>query len=101
MMEWLRNRVRARRITQLDRLTQRARELDEMLAFGRFSDATRQQLQARRDEVQEAWKFVDAIENAWHAADTKSGLFEYAAGTWGPKEADELLARSGHAWRRM
>jgi glucose-6-phosphate 1-dehydrogenase len=61
-------------------------------------DAT---LFARRDEVQEAWKFVDAIENAWHAADTKSGLFEYASGSWGPKEADELLARDGHAWRRM
>ena len=61
-------------------------------------DAT---LFARRDEVQEAWRFVDTIEHAWHAADTQSGLFEYAAGTWGPKEADELLARDGHAWRRM
>ena len=61
-------------------------------------DAT---LFARRDEVQEAWKFVDTIENAWHADGTQSGLFEYPSGTWGPKEADELLARSGHAWRRM
>jgi glucose-6-phosphate 1-dehydrogenase len=61
-------------------------------------DAT---LFARRDEVQEAWKFVDAIENAWHANDKPPGLFEYASGSWGPKEADELLARDGHAWRRM
>jgi len=71
-------------------------------------DAT---LFARRDEVQEAWKFVDAIENAWHGKtrstelgarkDGTPGLFEYASGTWGPKEADELLARDGHAWRRM
>jgi glucose-6-phosphate 1-dehydrogenase len=61
-------------------------------------DAT---LFARRDEVQEAWKFVDAIEGAWHAQDTKSALCEYPSGTWGPKEADELLARDGHAWRRM
>jgi len=71
-------------------------------------DAT---LFARRDEVQEAWKFVDAIENAWHGEtrstelgarkDGAPGLFEYAAGTWGPKEADELLARDGRAWRRM
>jgi glucose-6-phosphate 1-dehydrogenase len=51
--------------------------------------------------VQEAWKFVDAIENAWHANDKPPGLFEYASGSWGPKEADELLARDGHAWRRM
>jgi glucose-6-phosphate 1-dehydrogenase len=61
-------------------------------------DAT---LFARRDEVQEAWRFVDAIEGAWHSADTTSGLFEYASGTWGPKEADALIERDGRTWRRM
>jgi glucose-6-phosphate 1-dehydrogenase len=25
----------------------------------------------------------------------------YAAGTWGPKEADEMLARDGRAWRQI
>jgi glucose-6-phosphate 1-dehydrogenase len=61
-------------------------------------DAT---LFARRDEVQEAWRFVDAIEGAWHSAETTSGLFEYASGTWGPKEADALIERDGRTWRRM
>jgi glucose-6-phosphate 1-dehydrogenase len=25
----------------------------------------------------------------------------YPAGSWGPTEADDLLERDGHAWRRM
>ena len=74
-------------------------EAYERLIFDAISgDAT---LFARRDEVQEAWRFVDAIEEAWHARDTLSALFEYAAGTWGPKEADALLVRDGRTWRRM
>ncbi len=57
---------------------------------------------ARRDEVEEAWHFVDAIENAWHAADGKAPeLYEYAAGSWGPKEAEELIERDGRKWRRF
>lgn len=61
-------------------------------------DAT---LFARRDEVEEAWRYVDVIENAWHNSETPPPLCEYASGSWGPKEADELLARDGREWRRM
>ena len=61
-------------------------------------DAT---LFARRDEVEEAWRFVDVIENAWHKSKTPPPLCEYVSGSWGPKEADELLRREGHEWRRM
>ena len=61
-------------------------------------DAT---LFARRDEVEEAWRYVDVIENAWHASETPPPLCEYASGSWGPKEADELLGRDGREWRRM
>ncbi len=67
---------------------------------------------ARRDEVEEAWQFVDVIERAWHGATDGSktsepggadapGLFEYAAGSWGPKEADDLVAQDGRTWRRL
>ena len=57
---------------------------------------------ARRDEVEEAWAFVDAIENAWHAgAGHQPPLRDYAAGSWGPKEADELVAQDGRSWRRL
>ncbi len=57
---------------------------------------------ARRDEVEQAWQFVDAIEGAWHAADGKApALYEYPAGSWGPKEAEELIERDGRKWRRF
>ncbi len=62
-------------------------------------DAT---LFARRDEVEEAWKFVDPILNAWHteAAD-QPPLTTYPAGSPGPVESDALLQSDGRAWRRI
>jgi glucose-6-phosphate 1-dehydrogenase len=56
---------------------------------------------ARRDEVEEAWSFIDIIENAWAAKKNAPKLFFYPAGSWGPEEADDLLARDGRAWRRL
>jgi glucose-6-phosphate 1-dehydrogenase len=61
-------------------------------------DAT---LFARRDEVEEAWKFIDCIEQAWHQAASPLPMAEYVAGTWGPKEADDLLHEDGNTWRRL
>ena len=61
-------------------------------------DAT---LFARRDEVEEAWAFIDIIENAWSEKTNPPELSFYPAGSWGPEEADELLARDGRAWRRF
>jgi len=53
---------------------------------------------ARRDEVETAWGIVQPILNAWASdADPPS---PYEAGTWGPHEADMLLARDGRTWRR-
>jgi glucose-6-phosphate 1-dehydrogenase len=28
-------------------------------------------------------------------------MCEYPAGSWGPKEADEMLKADGHVWRRL
>jgi len=61
-------------------------------------DAT---LFARRDEVEEAWKFIDHIESAWHESSNPPPVADYVAGTWGPKEADDLLAEGGRKWRRL
>src|SRR5438270_12686259 len=55
---------------------------------------------ARRDEVEEAWGFIDTIESAWSNKDAPP-LTYYPAGSWGPEEADELLARDGRTWRRL
>jgi glucose-6-phosphate 1-dehydrogenase len=50
----------------------------------------------RRDEAEQAWKWVDEVSDAWRGAAFKPK--EYAAGTWGPAEADLLLERGGRAW---
>ena len=54
---------------------------------------------ARRDEVEEAWKFVDAIHAAW--ATRSDDLAFYSSGSWGPGEADELINRHASTWRRL
>jgi glucose-6-phosphate 1-dehydrogenase len=53
----------------------------------------------RDDEVERAWTILDPILDAW-AAGQGGPLHFYAAGTWGPPAADELLERDGRAWRR-
>jgi glucose-6-phosphate 1-dehydrogenase len=51
----------------------------------------------RRDEVETAWQIVDSIRAGWDGKSLTNREF-YAAGTWGPIAADDLLAQSGHAW---
>ncbi|MGN6606159.1 MAG: glucose-6-phosphate dehydrogenase [Jatrophihabitans sp.] len=53
----------------------------------------------RADEVGRSWKIVDPILQAWAADDDPIPL--YQAATWGPREAGELLARDGRAWREL
>ena len=54
----------------------------------------------RADEVEGAWAIVTPIIETW--ADEPPPEFpNYEAGTWGPEEADELLARDGRKWRRI
>jgi len=54
----------------------------------------------RADGVEDGWSVVEPILDLWRAMPARS-FPNYAAGTWGPKEADELLAREGRAWRRI
>jgi glucose-6-phosphate 1-dehydrogenase len=60
-----------------------------------------QTLFARRDEVEQAWAFIDPIEEVWSAKEDAPKLCTYPAGSWGPQEADELMARDGRSWRRL
>ncbi|MFV0416101.1 MAG: glucose-6-phosphate dehydrogenase [Chthoniobacterales bacterium] len=69
---------------------------ERLLLDAMSGDAT---LFARRDEVEEAWKFVDSIRAAWE--DDSEDLAFYSAGTWGPTESDNLLKRHGATWRRL
>jgi glucose-6-phosphate 1-dehydrogenase len=71
---------------------------ERLLLDAMSGDAT---LFARADEVEQAWAFVDPIEEAWCAKKGAPELFLYPAGSWGPEQADALLARDGRAWRRL
>ncbi|MFI9389361.1 glucose-6-phosphate dehydrogenase [Streptomyces bauhiniae] len=51
----------------------------------------------RTQEVEESWKILDPIERYWNEHGTPA---QYASGSWGPEEADEMLARDGRSWRR-
>ena len=54
----------------------------------------------RADEVEAAWSVVTPIINSW--ADMPAPHFpDYAAGTWGPEAATELIERDGRRWRRI
>ena len=52
----------------------------------------------RADEVETAWGLIDPILQGWEDPSGKQPLASYEPGSWGPREADELLAREGHQW---
>ena len=54
-------------------------------------------LYARADEVEAAWAFVDPILEYWEKGDNVN-TYGYAAGTWGPKNSDDLLEAT-NGWR--
>ena len=60
-----------------------------------LGDAT---LFTRADEVEEQWALVDAIVAPWRR--DHPTFPNYAAGTWGPPDADELTGRDARQWRR-
>ena len=68
---------------------------ERLLLEAILGDAT---LFIRRDEVETAWGIVDSIRKGWNDKPLSNREF-YAAGTWGPVAAEELLAQNGHVWR--
>jgi glucose-6-phosphate 1-dehydrogenase len=58
-----------------------------------LGDAT---LFPRNTEVEASWSVIDPLEEFWYGREPAT----YRAGEWGPKEADEMVARDGRAWRR-
>jgi glucose-6-phosphate 1-dehydrogenase len=54
----------------------------------------------RADEVEAAWSIATPIVDSW--LDAPAPEFpNYAAGTWGPDAAEELIERDGRHWRRI
>jgi glucose-6-phosphate 1-dehydrogenase len=52
----------------------------------------------RSDEVEAAWRVVDPLIQYWESHKPKR-MPTYAAGSWGPREADELIEEDGVEWR--
>ena len=55
-----------------------------------------QTLFMRRDEVEEAWRWIDPIFEAWELNDQP--VRGYTAGTWGPSQSIALIERDGRTW---
>jgi glucose-6-phosphate 1-dehydrogenase len=58
-----------------------------------LGDAT---LFPRNEEVELSWMVIDPLEEFWVGKKPE----KYRAGEWGPRAADEMLARDGRVWRR-
>ena len=67
---------------------------ERLLLEAMAGDAT---LFIRRDEVEAAWQIVDSIRKGWGDTPLSNREF-YAAGTWGPVAADDLLEVDNHVW---
>ncbi len=75
--------------------TASASAYERLLLDCMLGDAT---LFARDDAVDAAWSIVTPILRAWKKGPA-AAFPDYAAGAWGPPEADQLLA--GGAWRAL
>ena len=62
-----------------------------------IGDAT---LFQRADMVEAGWSVVNPALDVWKALPPRN-FPNYPAGTWGPREADELLERDGRHWRNF
>ncbi|MGN6330807.1 MAG: glucose-6-phosphate dehydrogenase [Motilibacteraceae bacterium] len=51
----------------------------------------------RHEEVERGWEILDPVEEYWAYHGSPE---PYVSGTWGPRSADEMLARDGRSWRR-
>jgi glucose-6-phosphate 1-dehydrogenase len=67
---------------------------ETLLVDAMSGDAT---LYTRQDMVEASWNAVQPILDVWES--TKFNFPNYEAGAWGPKAADEMLARGGNRWR--
>jgi glucose-6-phosphate 1-dehydrogenase len=52
----------------------------------------------RSDSVEVGWSVVDPILKVWESLGSHA-INPYSAGSWGPPEADALLAKDGRMWR--
>jgi glucose-6-phosphate 1-dehydrogenase len=54
---------------------------------------------ARHDFVEASWALIGPVLDLWRAQ--QDDIPTYEAGEWGPREADDLMARDGRRWRSL
>ena len=59
-----------------------------------LGDAT---LFMRRDQVESAWEVIMPILDLWQSSSSPD-FPNYSSGTWGPEDAEALIARDGNNW---
>ena len=52
------------------------------------------------DTVEKGWEIVESVQDVWSALPARD-FPNYAAGTWGPAAAGNLLKNDGRLWRRI
>jgi glucose-6-phosphate 1-dehydrogenase len=70
---------------------------ETLLLDALLGDAT---LFARHDFVETSWALISPVHERW-ASEAASSIPSYEAGEWGPREADEMLAREDRKWRTL
>jgi glucose-6-phosphate 1-dehydrogenase len=60
-----------------------------------------QTLFVRSDAMELEWALITPVLEAWEESGKEGKIFTYPAGSWGPKEAEAILKRGGHSWRRI
>ncbi len=70
---------------------------ERLLLDALIGDST---LFTRADESESAWRIIQPVLDFWTYG-TGQAVPQYPCGTWGPKEADEMLEQSGRRWRRI
>ena len=68
---------------------------ERLLYDGMIGDAT---LFQRADMVEAGWSIVSPVLDVWKALPARN-FPNYKSGTWGPREADDLMKRDGRRWR--
>jgi glucose-6-phosphate 1-dehydrogenase len=70
---------------------------ERLLLDAMLGDAT---LFAHREGVETTWALLTPLLEEW-AKNKPTDLPNYSAGSWGPRAADELLAKDGRSWRNI
>jgi glucose-6-phosphate 1-dehydrogenase len=77
--------------------TSSANGYERLLLDAMLGDAT---LFAHRDGVEATWSLYTPVLDAWTQSEPLA-FPNYASGSWGPKEAAELMLRDGRQWKKL